>query len=115
VASGSRLQVGYRVHRALLGAYDRLRDKVGPSFVSRCYAVRNHYAPPRAWDGVAMNDSAAEPDWGIYIGSDKDKMAAQLRFLCLEGMPLAETSRIMEKSTEEVRLRAVGLGAVFAT
>lgn len=59
IARGAQSQVGPRLHRLIVTAYDDLAMQPGPHHRTRLDAARKGWAPPLAWDDI--DDPAAEP------------------------------------------------------
>lgn len=52
-------------------AYRRLSEQSGPSVRNRNRALREHWAPPAAWDDDTIDNPAAHPEWTGYCGTDR--------------------------------------------
>jgi hypothetical protein len=61
IARGAQSQVGPRLHRLIVTAYDDLAMQPGPHHRTRLDAARKGWLPPLAWDDDTIDDPAATP------------------------------------------------------
>jgi transcriptional regulator with XRE-family HTH domain/DNA-binding CsgD family transcriptional regulator len=61
LANGRRERVTYATYRRIADAYARLSGAPGPSEYTRAWAARRGWLPPAAWEGLDIDDPAADP------------------------------------------------------
>ena len=97
--------IARRTHDAVLGAYNELSMRTGPSTKTARWAVKLHYAPPLAWDDI--DDPNESPNLGEPEATDEEIDEVAVRRI-IGGSPPTHV-RLVDRQEATRQLHAAGM------